>query len=79
MTHWVDWAVKPQHKQKTNKKGDKYFHFRVISLSEAVLTSNHNLCFELKYDKFQKILSENFPVLVVKFSVHLNRRVFIMK
>ena len=25
------------------------------------------------------ILSENFPFLVVKFSVYLNRRVFVMK
>ena len=27
----------------------------------------HNLCFEQKYEKYQKILSENFHVLVVKF------------
>ena len=35
-----------------------------------VLTCTHNLCFEKKY--------ENFPFLVVKFSIYLNRRVFIM-
>ena len=47
-------------------------------LVEAVLTSTHNLCFEQKYEKYQNFLSENFPVLEVKFSVHLNRRVFVM-
>ena len=45
---------------------------------EAVLTSTHNLCFEQKYEKYQNFLSENFPFLVVKFSVYLNRRVFVM-
>ena len=42
------------------------------------LTSTHNLCFEQKYEKYQKFLSENFHFLVVKFSVLLNRRVFVM-
>ena len=41
--------------------------------------STHNLCFEQKYEKYQKILAENFQFfLVVKFSVYLNRLVFIM-
>ena len=40
--------------------------------------STHNLCFEQKYEKYQIFLSENFPFLVVKFSIYLNRRVFIM-
>ena len=40
--------------------------------------STQNLCFEQKYEKYQNFLSENFPFLVVKFSVYLNRRVFIM-
>ena len=48
-------------------------------LIEAVLTSTHNLCFEQKYEKYQNFLSENFFFLVVKFSVYLNRRVFVMK
>ena len=43
-----------------------------------VLTSNHNLCFEQKYENCQNLLSENFPFLVVKFSIFLNRRVFVM-
>ena len=38
----------------------------------------HNLCIEQKYEKYQNFLSENFPFLVVKFSVYLNRRVFVM-
>ena len=40
--------------------------------------STHNLCFKQKYEKYQNILSENFPVLAVKFSIYLNRRVFVM-
>ena len=41
--------------------------------------STHNLCFEQKYEKYQIFLSENFPFfLVVKFSIYLNNRVFIM-
>ena len=47
-------------------------------LVEAVLTSTHNLCFEQTYKKYQNFLSENFHFLVVKFSVYLNRRVFVM-
>ena len=38
-----------------------------------------NLCFEQKYEKYRNFLSENFHFLVVKFSVYLNRRVFVMK
>ena len=40
--------------------------------------STHNLCFEQKYKKYQIFLSENFPFLVVKFLIYLNRRVFVM-
>ena len=39
----------------------------------------HNLCFEQKYEKYQNILSENLSFLMVKFSVYLNRRVFVMR
>ena len=46
--------------------------------AEAVLASTHNLCFEQKYEKCQIFFSEKFHFLVVKFSVHLNRRVFVM-
>ena len=37
-----------------------------------------NLCFEEKYETYQNFLSENIPFLVVKFSIYLNRRVFVM-
>ena len=40
--------------------------------------NTHNLCFEKKYKKYGNVLSENFPFLVVKFSINLNRRVFVM-
>ena len=45
---------------------------------KAVLTSTHNLCFGQNYEKYQNFLSENFPFLFVKFSIYLNRRVFVM-
>ena len=42
------------------------------------MTTN-NLCFEQKYEKYQGFfLSENFQFLEVKFSIYLNRRVFVM-
>ena len=47
-------------------------------LAEAVLTSTHNLCFEQKYEKYQNFSSENVQFLEVKFSIYLNRRVFLM-
>ena len=37
----------------------------------------HNLCFEQKYEKYQSFSSENFQFLEVKFSIYLNRRVFV--
>ena len=36
------------------------------------------LCFEQKYEKYQSFLSENFRFLEVKFSIYLNRHVFVM-
>ena len=40
--------------------------------------STHNVCFEQKYEKYQSFLSENFQFLEVKFSIYLNRCVFVM-
>ena len=40
--------------------------------------STHNLCFEQKCKKKSEFLSENFQFLVVKFSIYLNRLVFVM-
>ena len=33
---------------------------------------------EQEYEKYQNLLPDNFPFLVVKFSIYLNRRVFVM-
>ena len=35
-------------------------------------------CFEQKYEKYQSFLCENFQFLEVKFSIYLNRRVFVL-
>ena len=53
----------------------------------VVLTSTHSLCFEQKYEKMSEFfffvfvfvffLSDSFLFLEVKFSVYLNRRVFV--
>ena len=40
--------------------------------------STHILCFEQKYEKYLIFLPENFYFLMVRFSVYLNRRVFVM-
>ena len=45
--------------------------------AEAVLTSTNNLVWAEIW-KISEPLSENFHFLVVKFSVHLNRLVFVM-
>ena len=48
-------------------------------IDEADLTSTHNIlvCFEQKYEKLSEFLYENFQFLGVKFSIYLNRRVFV--
>ena len=48
------------------------------ALGDAVLTSTYNLCFEQKYEKYQNVKSKECHFLVVKFSIYLNRRVFVM-
>ena len=40
--------------------------------------STNNLCFDEKYKKNQSFLSESFQFLEVKFSVYLNKHVFVM-
>ena len=47
-------------------------------LVQAVLTSTHNLCFEQQYEKYQSFLSDFFQLLVVKFTVYLNRHAIVM-
>ena len=39
--------------------------------------STHNLCFEQKYEKYQNFYLKT-QFLVVKFSIYLDRRVFVM-
>ena len=40
--------------------------------------STHNLCFEQQYEKYQSLLPEKFQFLEMKFSLYLNRPVFVM-
>ena len=40
--------------------------------------STHNLCFKQIFEKYQNFLPENFQFLEVKFSIHLNKHVFVM-
>ena len=40
--------------------------------------STHNLCFEQKYEKYHNFYLKTSSFLVVKFSIYLNRRVFVM-
>ena len=53
-------------------------HRLLVLVTEAVLTSTHNLCFEQKYENYQNFSSERFHFLVVKFSIYLNRFVSVM-
>ena len=53
-----------------------YIIFQISA--EAILTNTHNLCFEQKYEKYQNFYLKIFIFLVVKFSIYLNRRVFVM-
>ena len=50
----------------------------ILEPPRRVLTSTHNLCFEQKCEEYQNFLPENFHFVVVKFSVYLNRHVFVM-
>ena len=56
-----------------------YFSYSAQNIDEAVLTSTYNLCFEQKFEKYQNFYLKIFILLVVKFSIYLNRRVFVMK
>ena len=40
--------------------------------------STHNLCFEQKYEKYQSFYLKIFSFLEVKFSIYLNRHVFVI-
>ena len=47
-------------------------------LAEAVLTSIHNLCFEQRYENIRIFYKKKIIFFVIKFSVYLNRHVFVM-
>ena len=47
-------------------------------LSEAVLTSTHNLCFDQMYEKYPNFYLKIFIFWWLKCSVYLNRQVFVM-
>ena len=47
-------------------------------LTEAVLMSTTIFVLSRTMKQYQSFLSENFQVLEVKFSIYLNRRVFVM-
>ena len=49
-----------------------------LFIGEPFLTSTHNLSFEQNMKNIRIVLSEHFPFLAVKFSIYLNRRVFVM-
>ena len=40
--------------------------------------STNNLCFEQNFKKYQRFLSVIFQILEVKFSIYLNRYVFLI-
>ena len=61
------------------KKHRLWVHKRTRHRGGFNVKSTHNLCFEQEYAKYQNFLSENFPFLVVKFSIYLNRCVFVME
>ena len=70
-----EYSLEPPRRGGSNEYPQSMFS---AEIPEAVLTSTHNLCFQQKYEKYQNFLSENFHFSVVKFSVYLNRRVFVM-
>ena len=51
---------------------------KIMVLGDSNEYHNLHVCFEQKYEKYQNVLSEKFHFLVEKFSVYLNRRVFVM-
>ena len=56
-------------------KGIHYFSY----FCSKTLTSTHYLCFEQKYEKYESFYLKIFSFLEVKFSIYLNRRIFVMK
>ena len=60
-----------------------YIILTPLNPSKAVLMSTYNLCFEQKYEKISESYLKTFSFIlfyffVVKFSIYLNRLVFVM-
>ena len=54
--------------------------FRGVYISFLISAQKHNLSFDQKYEKISEFFYlKNCQFLVVKFSVYLNRRVFVME
>ena len=51
---------------------------RLWVLVRTASPSTHNLCFGQKYEKYQNFYLKIFILLVIKFSIYLNRLVFVM-
>ena len=47
-------------------------------IGEVILTNTHDLCFEQKYEKDQNFYLKSFHLFGVKYSIYLNRRVFVI-
>ena len=76
--HYVSSPREREKRDRRDSRGDKKRGTGKKKEREAVLTNTHNLYFEQEYENYHIFLSENFPFLVVKFSIYLNRRVFVM-
>ena len=50
---------------------------RYNRLAEAVLTSTHNLCFELKYENYQNFSSESFHFFDGKILIIFEKACFL--
>ena len=52
--------------------------FTGVNIIFLSLLRNIDCVFKQKYENYQNFLPENFPFSVVKFSIFLNRRVYVM-
>ena len=58
---------------------DNFLKNTSLNGGKSDLLKSKSHCFEQKYEKISEVLSQNFHFLVVKFSIYLNRRVFVME
>ena len=62
----------------SNEYPQSMFWAEIRKIMYTKVNPSFTTCFEQKYEKISEFLSENFQFLVVKFSLYLNRHVFIM-